>query len=147
MKKIDIGKVKTTRDGSEVLELHRLERLPGYAWAGVIRLKHGSVSLESWTEEGKYDRHDDSDSPYDLVETGPYDGWQVDDKVWVKTGAGRWIPRYFSRVDEDGIPRVFHDGMSSFTAGKYPAEVPIDSVDGYFVEIRLASEFTPDQTD
>ena len=38
MKKIDITKVKSTRDGSEVLELHRLEHLPGYAWAGVLRV-------------------------------------------------------------------------------------------------------------
>ena len=147
MKKIDITKVKSTRDGSEVLELHRLEHLPGYAWAGVVRSGH-QVSLETWTEEGKY-YSDILESPYDLVETNPYDDWKVDDKVWVKAKGGLWTPRHFSRVDSEGVPHVFVDGKTSFTSNKSDyvyTDTPIDSAH-YYEEIRLASEFTPGQDD
>lgn len=150
MKKIDISRVKTTRDGSEVLELHRLEHLPGYAWAGVVKRKGTtSISLESWTEEGKYFSFSNEKSDLDLVETNPYADWKVDDKVWVRAKGGTWMPRHFSRVDSEGVPHVFVDGKTSFTSDQSDYaynDTPIDSAH-YYEEIRLASEFTPGQDD
>jgi hypothetical protein len=145
MKKIDISKVKSTLDGSEVLELHRLEHVPGYAWVGVIRSKESeSMQVETWTEEGKFFRYG-QESDLDLVETSPYEGWKVDDKVWVKTQGGRWIPKHFSRVDSEGNPCFFPEGTTSFSSPYHYGEmidVPVGD-ERFYTEIRLASEFTP----
>lgn len=142
MKKIDISKVKKTRDGSAVLELHRLEHFPPCTWAGVVEV-NGEAFLETWTEEGKYFVNK-VDSDLDLIESSPYDDWKEDDKVWVKDKRGHWIARHFSRVDEDGIPLVFRNGSTSFTIVncQVDREIPVKP-DGVFVDIRLASEFAP----
>lgn len=136
-KKIDITKVKTTRDGSKVLELFRVQHLRNYQLVGVVESYTGARTLESWTESGKYIFDSPRKHCMDLVEWSPYDGWEIDDKIWVRhEGAeAKWTPRHFAGVDSLGNPLTWEYGRSSFS-GPGIGKVT-------WKEARLASEFTP----
>ena len=126
---VDINKKYRTRSGLDVQILctDRVS-MDGLPVVGMVLTPEGRIWF--WEADGS--------SPTlrtnDLIEVSPYEGWKIDDPVWVRDGAGLWVRRHFAGVNKRGLPMAWINGCTSWST---TSKVDWD-------EARLASEFTPE---
>jgi hypothetical protein len=85
-----------------------------YPVAALVTDEEGNQVVSRYTSSGKYlDDHIPSNN--DLIEISPYDDFEVDDKVLVSNTGHTWYKRYFSHVNEEGVPCTFNGGGTSWS--------------------------------
>jgi hypothetical protein len=130
---------KTYASDGELVRLLCTDRANSGNEKPVVGIIISTGELRSWFLDGSY-QGDVGPHKYDLVEVSPYHDWKIDEKVWylstslLDQGQQRWRAGHFAGVDEEGRPTVWDTGRTSHTGLE---------TWGRLVEIRRASEFTP----
>ena len=121
---IDINKKYRTRDGASVRILCTDAKRNMYPVVALVESENSALeSIETFTADGRFSTSQ-PDSPFDLFVVTPYDNFKIDEPVLVKQReSGRWYKRHFSGVNDDGMPMVFMEGLTSWTCGNTPQEL------------------------
>lgn len=123
--KIDINKIYKTRHGQPVKLYEVLENSTlNYPVHGAYLASQTKDDwlVGSWTIDGRYNRTDGDENPFDLVEIteAPIDSLvpQHDQVIWVwNVSPGDAVPRHFAGFRLAGLPILCYvDGCSSKTA-------------------------------
>jgi hypothetical protein len=102
----------------------------------VVGVMISNGNLRSWYLDGSF-KGPDHPHHYDLMEVSPFEGWAIDEPVWVRREShSKWSAAHFAGVSEFGAPTVFQGGRTSHTAAVV-SDKPVAA-------IRRASEFSPD---
>jgi hypothetical protein len=80
-------------------------------------------------------------APAQEEEPNPYADFEIDEKVWVRSGNGDWRARHFAGFSGIGKPLTFDSGRTSFSNPSSSAFCTV------WDEARKASEFTPGKGD
>lgn len=111
MPKIEMDKKYRTGDGRPVRIL--CMDLKNRNYPVVVAVKEGAQEhVISYTPEG-HCYADQVDADEDLVEISPFEGMEIDDKIWVRASSGGgWVPRHYAGNNGRSID-AWNDGKTS----------------------------------
>jgi len=122
MNKIDITKQYKTLSGLPA-RIYAVDGGGNYPVHGAIyNLETNTWRQETWSNDLKYRiEEDENNSNYDLVEVGKYDDFKIDDNVivWCNGRVNEKIKGHFAGLTDDGKPKVWGMGRTSFTSDGY----------------------------
>jgi hypothetical protein len=124
MKKIEMGKTYTTRQGQPVRVLCVNRKNTYYPVIALVSEDNNGGDLQSFTDTGHHTLGRDH-SYYDLIEYNPWHGVEIDAKIFVRNAEdAEWTPRHFAGLSDEGV-LAFNSGATSHTIGGRPGATVI----------------------
>jgi hypothetical protein len=110
---IKVGDVYIDKAGRQVRIVCTDRKGHPYTVVGLLDVGNKEM-IVLYTEHGEFMKASNS---YDLIlHAGPYDDWQIDDKIWVwDDHTVSALPRHFAGLDEDGRVLAWQCGATSHT--------------------------------
>ena len=113
---IDMTKKYRTKENKEV-RIYATDGAGEHCIHGAISEDTGGWRYALWTRNGEFISKT-TGSLDDIIEISPYDGWQVDDPIRVWNNAADKMRAHFKGISPQGLPQVWADGKTSWTASK-----------------------------
>ena len=111
---ISMDKKYQTKDGKKVRVLCVDVKDEDYPVLALV-LVGDSESVQQFTKNG-YLHSEHSLDEWDLIEVSTYADFKVDEPVMVREhDGGTWQPRHFAVIGENGKPRCWSDGKTSWS--------------------------------